>query len=82
MSDTSIEIVITIKDMVKFLNKYPPMIATAIIGVKFGGCGINLAKANNKIIQIGNVNSLNFLSNFIIELSYILFLNKSNIRLF
>ena len=42
-------------DIFKFLNKYPLIIATEIIGVKFGGCGINLENVNINIIQIGKV---------------------------
>ena len=36
-----------------FLKKYPLIIATAITGVKFGGCGISLANAKININPIG-----------------------------
>ena len=38
------------------MKKYPLINATAIIGVKFGGCGINLANAKiNKKINFKNL---------------------------
>ena len=44
-----------INDLLTFLKKQPLIIATAIIGVKFGGCGIKRVNANNKITLIGNI---------------------------
>ena len=38
-----------------FLNKKLLMIATAIMGVKFHGCGINLNNVSSKINPIGNI---------------------------
>ena len=38
-----------------FLKKYPLIIATAMIGVKLGGWGINLANAKIKIRLIGKI---------------------------
>jgi len=43
------------------------VIATAIIGVKFGGCGISLAKAKNKIKLIGKSSLLRVFDKFIIS---------------
>jgi len=53
MSLNSIETINTNKDNFKFLNIYPLKRATVIIGVKFGGCGINLEKTRIKINRIG-----------------------------
>ena len=39
----------TMNEMCIFLKKYPLIIATAIIGVKFGGWGISLEKTIRKI---------------------------------
>ena len=53
-----------------FLKKYPLIIATAIIGVKFGGWGINLANAKINIKIIGKISFFKILSKFCINLVY------------
>ena len=53
-----------------FLKKYPLIIATAIIGVKFGGCGINLANARINIKLIGKNSFFKIISKFCINLIY------------
>ena len=53
-----------------FLKKYPLIIATAIIGVKFGGCGINLANAKINIKLIGKNSFFKVISKFCISLIY------------
>ena len=47
-----------VNDKYIFLKKYLLIIATAIIGVKFGGWGINLAKDKIKIKLIGKISFL------------------------
>ena len=54
-----------------FLNKYPLIIATAIIGVKFGGWGINLANARINIKLIGKISFFKVFNNFCITLIYL-----------
>ena len=54
-----------------FLKKYPLIIATAIIGVKFGGCGINLANAKINIKLIGKISFLKIINKFRINLIYL-----------
>ena len=53
-----------------FLKKYPLIIATAIIGVKFGGCGINLANAKISIKLIGKISFFRPFNKFCINLIY------------
>ena len=53
-----------------FLKKYPLIIATAIIGVKFGGCGINLANAKINIKLIGKNSFFKVISKFCSNLIY------------
>jgi len=45
----SIDVIMTKIEKLKFLKKKLLIIATATIGVKFGGCGINLEKTINSI---------------------------------
>ena len=44
--------------------------ATATIGVKFGGCGISLENANNKIRPIGNISFSEILKNVFTALPF------------
>ena len=53
----NIDVIITNIEKLKFLKKKLLIIATAIIGVKFGGCGINLEKTNNNIKTIVKLSS-------------------------
>ena len=52
-----------------FLKKYPLIIATAIIGVKFGGWGIRRANAKTNIKAIGKI-SFFIINKFCINLIY------------
>ena len=53
-----------------FLKKYPLIIATAITGVKFGGCGISLANAKININPIGKISFFKFIEKFCTFLVY------------
>ena len=69
-SDTSIAPIKVKNDKFIFLKKYPLITATAIIGVKFGGCGISLANAKINIREIGNISFFRTISKFCINLIY------------
>ena len=69
-SDTSIATIKVKNDKFIFLKKYPLIIATAIIGVKFGGCGISLANAKINIKAIGKISFFKFFDKFCINLIY------------
>ena len=54
-SEINIAIIVSENDKNLLLNIYGANIATASIGVKFGGCGINLPTSkNNTIYKKGN----------------------------
>ena len=69
-SDSSIATNKISNDKLIFLKKYPLINATAIIGVKFGGWGINLANANINIREIGKISFFKIVSKFCISLIY------------
>ena len=66
-STNNIEISNTIKDNFIFLKKQPLIIATATIGVKLGGWGSSLEKANNKIKLIGKISFCSIFVKFFIR---------------
>jgi len=58
------------KDKYIFLKNYPLSIATAISGVKLGGCVINLANAKINIKLIGKISFFNIPNKFCMILVY------------
>jgi len=62
-----------------FLKKQLLIIATAITGVKLGGCGISLDIAKINIKPIGKISCLDILITLFILIIYILFTAKINI---
>ena len=69
-SDSSMAANKIINDKLIFLKKYPLINATAIIGVKFGGWGINLAKAKINIKLIGKISFFKIFIKFCMDLVY------------
>ncbi len=60
------------KDKYTFLKKKLLITAIAIIGVKFGGCGINLENAKIKIKLIGKIFPSNAFFKFLIIINILL----------
>jgi len=60
MSVIKKDIITTLMDFVDLLKKILLKIVAAIIGVKFGGCGINLEKDKIKIKLIGKISFLKY----------------------